>query len=96
MPFIDRTVGRQQKSTGRRDGSRIGKGPRDGNQTWVAVTTTALYVGTLTMRLLATGFLIPIYATLLFPSQPQPAQYCTALAFHLPSTTCLDLLYLVS
>ncbi len=34
-------------------GSGIGKGPRDGNRTWVAVSAVALYVKALTTRLLA-------------------------------------------
>ncbi len=33
-----------------REGSGIGKGPRDGNQTRVAASTVALYVGALTTR----------------------------------------------
>ncbi len=38
-------------------GGGIGKGPRDGNRTRVAVSAVALYVSALTTRLLAPTFL---------------------------------------
>lgn len=53
IPFIDRTVERQQKSTGWREGSGICKGPRDRNRTRVTMSAVVLYVDTLTTRLLA-------------------------------------------
>ncbi len=39
MPLMDRTVERLQESIGKREGSGISKGPRDGNRTRVAVST---------------------------------------------------------
>lgn len=36
-----------------RGGNRISKGPRDRIQTWVSASAAALYVGALTIKLLA-------------------------------------------
>lgn len=49
MPFLFRqeTVERQQEITWRREGSGIGKGPRDRNRTLVTVSTVTLYVNAL-------------------------------------------------
>ncbi len=43
----------RQESIGWREGGGISKGPRDGNRTWVTVSTVVLYVGALTTRLSA-------------------------------------------
>ncbi len=45
------TVKSRQESIGWREGGGIGKGPRDGNQTRIAVSTDVLYVDALTTRL---------------------------------------------
>lgn len=48
------TVERPQESTMRRERDGIGKGPQDGNRTWSpCMSAVALYVDTLTTRLLA-------------------------------------------
>ncbi|XP_058630996.1 uncharacterized protein LOC131540336 isoform X3 [Onychostoma macrolepis] len=46
----NKIVERRQESIGKREGNGISKGPQDGNRTRVTVSTTALYVGTLTTR----------------------------------------------
>ncbi len=50
IPLMGRTVERWKESTGQREGSGTSKGPRDGNQTRVAASTTASYVDTPTTR----------------------------------------------
>ncbi len=50
LPLFDWTVGSRQEHIGWREGGGI-KAPPDGNQTRVAASTVALYVGTLTTRL---------------------------------------------
>ncbi len=63
--YWDTTVERRQESTGRREGSGIGKGPRDVNRTRVAVSAVALCVNALTTRLLApTIFLFLMFKSL--------------------------------
>ncbi len=56
--LLYRTVENRQEIIGRREGSGIGTGPRDGNRTWVAMSNVELYVGALTTRLSALGYSI--------------------------------------
>lgn len=53
----DRTVQRRQENIGRREGSRIGKGPQGVNRTLlVTVRAVVLYVNALTLRISAQSF----------------------------------------